>query len=220
LVLEGSCGAHDHHCSPVSAGPLSAGKLARSADRNLIGALMGRPKKTREEGFTLIELLVTMVLLAIMFTLGSFALKTYWLRRALTGSTDEVTAQLRQLQQRAVAESHPLIYGARFTENADTYTLLKYNPLDSTPPLCEQMTTLSLEDGVEVASGTSFTSSPYITPSECGPVDSSDHFVFFFARGTATGGTLRLSNKQLEGTSQDTTTISVTNLTGRVEEKP
>jgi prepilin-type N-terminal cleavage/methylation domain-containing protein len=182
--------------------------------------LMARLKKTREGGFTLIELLVTMVLLAIMLTLGAFALKTYWLRRALDGSTDEVTAQLRQLQQRAVAESHPLIYGARFTENADTYTLLKYNPLDPTPPLCEQMTTLSLEDGVEVASGTHFTSSSYITPSECGSVGSGDHFVFFFARGTATGGTLRLTNEQLEGTSKDTSTISVTNLTGRVEERP
>lgn len=180
---------------------------------------MGRLNKTREEGFTLIELLVTMALLAIMFTLGSFALKTFWMRRALDGSTDQVTAQLRQLQQRAVAESHPLIYGARFTENERSYTLLKYNPLDPTPPICEQMATLSLEDGVEVASGTYFTNSSYVTPSECGTVGPGDHFVFFFARGSATGGTLKLTNQQLEGTSQDTTTISVTNLTGRVEER-
>jgi prepilin-type N-terminal cleavage/methylation domain-containing protein len=171
----------------------------------------------QEEGFSLIELLATMVLLAIMLTLGAFALKTYWMRRALDGSTKQVTAQLRQLQQRAVAESHPLVYGARFTMGSDTYTLLKYNPSDPTPSLCAEMNTLTLEDGVEVAGGTSFTSSPYISLSECGSVGTGDHFVFFFARGTATGGTLKLTHEGLAGTSQDTTTISVTNLTGRVE---
>ena len=171
----------------------------------------------QEEGFSLIELLATMVLLAIMLTLGAFALKTYWMRRALDGSTKQITAQLRQLQQRAVAESHPLVYGARFIEGSNTYTLLKYNPSDPTPPRCTEMNTLPLEDGVEVAAGTSFTSSPYISLSECGSAVTGDHFVFFFARGTATGGTLKLTHKGLSGTSQDTTTISVTNLTGRVE---
>jgi prepilin-type N-terminal cleavage/methylation domain-containing protein len=171
----------------------------------------------REGGFSLLELLVAMVLFGIMLTLGAYALKTFWLRRALDGSTKEVTAQLRQLQQRAVAESHPLIYGARFTEESDSYTLLKYNPSDSTPPLCEEMTTLTLEDGVEVTDGTTFENSFYVTPSECGSVERGDHFVFFFARGTATAGTLKLAHRQLPETPGDTTTISVTNLTGRVD---
>jgi prepilin-type N-terminal cleavage/methylation domain-containing protein len=171
----------------------------------------------REGGFSLIELLAAMVLLGIMLSLGAAALKTFWLRRALDGSTKQVTAQLRQLQQRAVAESHPLVYGARFTEGSDNYTLLKYNPADATPPICTEMTTLTLEDGVQVAAGTSFTSSPYISFSECGTAGAGDHFVFFFARGTATGGSLKLTHEGLEGTTRNTTTISVTNLTGRVE---
>jgi prepilin-type N-terminal cleavage/methylation domain-containing protein len=171
----------------------------------------------RQGGFSLVELLFAMMLLGILLTLSASALKTFWLRRALDGSTKQVTAQLRQLQQRAVAESHPLVYGARFTEGSDSYTLLRYNPSDPTPPLCRHMNTLTMEDGVEIAEGTSFTASPYTTVSECGPVGADDHFVFFFARGTATGGTLKLTHEGLDETSRDTTAISVTNLTGRVE---
>jgi len=169
-----------------------------------------------EGGFTLLEVLVVVVLLGVMLTLSVFALKIFWQRRALDGSTKQVTAQLRQLQQRAVAESHPLIYGARFSQGSSTYTLLRYNPSDPSPPLCREMETVTLEAGVKVAEGTTFGSSPYINLSECGSYGATDHFVFFFARGTATGGTLYLTNEQLEDTSQDTTRISVTNLTGRV----
>jgi prepilin-type N-terminal cleavage/methylation domain-containing protein len=171
----------------------------------------------RQGGFSLVELLFAMMLLGIMLTLTASALKTFWIRRALDGSTKQVTAQLRQLQQRAVAESHPLVYGARFTEGSDSYTLLRYNPSNPTPPVCTQMNTLTLEDGVEVAEGTSFTASPYTPLSECGTVGSDDHFVFFFARGTATGGSLKLTHEGLAETTKSTTTISVTNLTGRVE---
>jgi len=178
--------------------------------------VLGRMRKVdREAGFSLLELLTTMVLLGILLTLGAFALKTFWMRRALDGSTKQATAQLRQMQQRAVAESHPLIYGAGFTQGSDTYALLRYDPA-ATSTKCTQMNTVKLEDGVKIAGGTSFATSPYITLSEC-PSSAGDEFVFFFARGTATGGTLKLIHEQLEGTSQDTTTITVTNLTGRVE---
>ena len=178
--------------------------------------VLGRIGKVdREGGFSLLELLAAIVLLGILLTLGAFALKNFWMRRSLDGSTKQVTAQLRQMQQRAVAESHPLIYGAGFTEGSPTYTLLKYDPA-ATSSKCETLTTVPLEDGVKVAAATSFASSPYITLSECDPA-AGDQFVFFFARGTATGGTLKLTHEGLVGTSQDTTTIKVTNLTGRVE---
>ena len=100
---------------------------------------MGRLRTVdREGGFSLIELLSAIVLLGILFTLGAFALKNFWMRRSLDGSTKQVTAQLRQMQQRAVAESHPLIYGAGFTEGSTTYTLLKYDPA-STSSKCETL---------------------------------------------------------------------------------
>ena len=169
----------------------------------------------REGGFSLLEVLFTIVLIGILVTLGAFAMKNYWLRRALDGSTKQATAQLRQLQQRAVAESHPLIYGAKFTQGSTTYELLRYDPAAATK--CTKMTSVKLQDGVKVAAGTSFSGSPYVDPSLCPAVGPGDQFVFFFARGTATGGTLKLTHEQLEGTSQDTTTIKVTKLTGRVE---
>jgi prepilin-type N-terminal cleavage/methylation domain-containing protein len=169
----------------------------------------------REDGFSLLELLVAMVLLGTLLTLGAFAMKNYWLRRALDGSTKQATAQLRQLQQRAVAESHPLIYGARFSEGSRSYDLLRYDPTATTK--CSKMTSVNLQDGVKVAAGTAFSGSLYVDPTQCGTVAPTDHFVFFFARGTATGGTLKFTHEGLAGTVQDTTTIKVTNLTGRVE---
>jgi prepilin-type N-terminal cleavage/methylation domain-containing protein len=168
-----------------------------------------------EAGFSLIELLATMVLLSILLTLSVFALKSYWQRRALDGSTKQATAQLRQLQQRAVAESHPLVYGAGFSEGSSSYTLLRYDP-QATSTKCTKMNTVDLEQGVKIGAGTSFATSPYISPSEC-PSSAGNHLVFFFARGTATGGTLKLTHEGLVGSSSDTTTIKVTNLTGRVE---
>jgi prepilin-type N-terminal cleavage/methylation domain-containing protein len=169
----------------------------------------------REEGFSLVELLATMVLLGILLTLSVFPLKTYWMRRALDGSTKQVTAQLRQVQQRAVAESHPLVYGAGFSQGASSYTLLRYDP-QATSTKCTKMNTVDLEDGVKVAAGTAFATSLYINPSEC-PSSAGEQLVFFFARGTATAGTLNLTHEGLAGKSGDTTTIKVTNLTGRVE---
>lgn len=165
-----------------------------------------------EAGFTLMELLVVIVLTGILLTLGAAALRTYWMRRSLDGSTKQVTAQLRAMQQRAVAESHPLVYGARFTEGDGTYALFKYNPANSVAP-CDKLNTAQFEGHVEAASGTSFDASPYIDLSKCEGTPGNDHYVFFFARGTATAGTLQLTHETLG----DSTSISVTNLTGRVE---
>jgi prepilin-type N-terminal cleavage/methylation domain-containing protein len=168
-----------------------------------------------EGGFSLIELMVVVLIASLLAGLGAWAFRGYWYRRSLDNSAKGVTAQLRQLHQRAVAESHPLIYGARFTEGRDEYTLFRYNPSNSVSP-CSQLNTVDLVGGVETASGTSFTTSPYIDLSDCPMTGGADHFVFFFARGTATDGTLVLTNERLPDAS-DTATIRVTQLTGRVE---
>src|SRR5918992_5727020 len=145
-------GAHDHQ--DVLRIPVTDDSTTRAqarADASRSSNPVPTPRLTevdRQGGFSLVELLFAMMLLGILLTLSASALKTFWLRRALDGSTKQVTAQLRQLQQRAVAESHPLVYGARFTEGSDSYTLLRYNPSDPTPPLCRHMNTLTMEDGV------------------------------------------------------------------------
>jgi type II secretion system protein H len=164
----------------------------------------------REQGFTLIEALVVMLLASIVMTLAVQALRHYWLVQSLEQGEGEVISQLRQLQERAVSESHPLVYGARFKLNSSDWSIVRYNP-SATPTACTLENTLTFATGVKV-SAANFDAAPTITGCP-GAGDSQYKFVFFFARGTATGGQLTLTQPAIGRTR----TITVTPLTGRVE---
>jgi prepilin-type N-terminal cleavage/methylation domain-containing protein len=169
-----------------------------------------RPKA--HDGFTLVELMVVITLTTILLALGASALRHYWLTQALEGSAEELVSQLRQLQQRTDSESHPLVYGARFEIGTSNWAIVRYDPKSATTTADDECTvdsTRLFSDGVAV-SAASFDTPPGVVVSKC--PDSAQAFVFFYARGTATGGSLTLRH----GVTTDTETVSVLPLTGRV----
>jgi prepilin-type N-terminal cleavage/methylation domain-containing protein len=178
-----------------------------------------RSRRSDEDGFTLVELLIGMMLLVVLLGLGIFALRQFWLNHSLRGARTEVVTQLRQLQQRSVSESHPLVYGARFRASSSTFGLVKFNPHDTATTAddtCSEMSTVTLGSGVRVTSAT-FTSASGITSLCRSQIAgaTSDEFVFFYARGTATEGNLTLEVPALPGRSLS---VGVTPITGRVSE--
>lgn len=174
--------------------------------------------RRRQEGFTLIELMVAMGLAAILLTLSASTVRNFWLERSLEASVDETVTQLRQTQSRATGESHPLIYGIRFRANSNAYSIVRFNPLDQTTvvdDVCEEAGNRTFEDGV-VVHAVAFDDGASDLMSACSTAASGyatgDDFVFFYARGSATAGTLSLRHS----TTGDIKTIGVLPLTGRV----
>lgn len=176
-----------------------------------------RSRRSTEEGFTLVELLVAMTMLVVLLALGAFALRQFWLTHSLRGGREEVVTQLRQLQQRSVSESHPLVYGARFRVGSPTFGLVKFNPHNTATTAddtCLEMSSVTLGSNVQVTDA-DFTDAAGIT-SLCRTQIAGanlDEFVFFYARGTATEGGLTLQVPALPGKSLS---LSVTPITGRV----
>lgn len=168
----------------------------------------------REDGFTLVEVLVAMVLSAILLTLSAGALRNYWHNRSLHGAQDQAVTQLRQLQARVMSESHPLVYGARFTPGSSSWSTVEYQPAaGGNPERCTQAPR-TFESNVRVASA-SFSNATGVTSfcaSELGVPSS--QLVFFFARGTATEGNVVLENASLPGRSLE---FTVKPMTGRVQ---
>lgn len=172
-----------------------------------------------EKGFTLIELLVVVSIAALIVLSGAAALRHFMFVHALESSADSVTTQMRQAQQQAESESHPLVYGVWFINVGDStrWGTLRYDPALSNP--CTEIGKRAFETGVFVDNA-SFDVDPIRTPacrnalSSAGiPSASSAQIAFFYARGTATAGSLTLEQTQLERNK----TLNVTGITGRVD---
>lgn len=165
----------------------------------------------QQDGFTLVELLVVILLSAILMTLSASALRTYWFTQALETSGQDVVSQFRQLQQRTDSFGHPLVYGARFEVGTSRWAVVRYDPKSATvtsDDVCDVTTQQTFADGVTI-SAADFEPPSGILVSKC--AGSSQKFVFFYARGTATAGSVTLTHP-ITG---KTRTISVLPLTGR-----
>jgi prepilin-type N-terminal cleavage/methylation domain-containing protein len=166
-----------------------------------------------ERGFTLLELLTVLGLTAVLMTLSAVAVRHFWLVRSLEAAGDQVTSELRGLQQQVTAETHPLVYGARLREGTRTIGFVRYNVTAGT---CTEYDTRTLEGGVVL------TAADFAEPSFIGTcraaTGATDEYVFFYARGSATQGLpsagrgMTLSQPSLGRTLN----VGVVGITGRV----
>ncbi len=167
----------------------------------------------KEEGFTLIELLVATALLAVLATLGAGAARQFWLVRSLDAGADAAVSQLRRMQAQSAAESHPLIFGARFRAGSSEWTLVKFDPkipTDSTDDVCTELGSPRTFDAGVIVASVDFSDVTGVTD-KCRS-QTSDEVALFYPRGTATAGSLVLSQPALGRTQ----TVTVTAITGRV----
>lgn len=166
----------------------------------------------REDGFTLIELIVVMALMGILFALGALALRHFWFVQGLEGASDQVVTELRAAQTKVGAENHPVVYGVRFVPGSPTWGVVQYDP--RTSPKCSAVETHDFEAAVWIQSASSTGAAALKTECEATlPSGTANRFIFFFARGSATPGTVNLVSQQ----TGDTRVVQVAGVTGRVE---
>jgi len=167
-----------------------------------------------EQGFSLVELMAVISLVAILSTLAAVALRNYWKAQALQAGKSEVTSQLRRAQEQAVTESHPVIFGVQFQLGGSEWASVRFDPDTG---ICAIDQPRELTAGV-VVSAAEFLDAAGVTDvceAQLPPTGvADDEFVFFFPRGTATSGSVTLR----QPSSGSTETLTVTPITGRVEE--
>jgi prepilin-type N-terminal cleavage/methylation domain-containing protein len=163
-----------------------------------------------ESGFTLIELIVVMALMGILFALGALALRHFWFVQGLEGASDQVVTELRAAQTKVGAENHPVVYGVRFVPGSPTWGVVQYDP--RTSPKCSAVETHDFEAAVWIQSASSTGAAALKTECEA-TLGAANRFIFFFARGSATPGTVNLVSQQ----TGDTRVVQVAGVTGRVE---
>lgn len=181
--------------------------------------MSGRIPIRAEGGFTLVELLTALGLLAIVLGLAVVPMRSFWFAQALDGAADTIVTQLREQQQDAVSEAHPRVFGAIFVEGASQWTLVRYDPdpdpgVTGEPAVCTRESR-DLQGGpfsaavrVKTVAVTNDTSSAEYTTCASG----GEKVIFFYARGTSTGGTVVI--EQPQSAREKTITVSVA--TGRV----
>lgn len=166
----------------------------------------------REDGFTLSELLIVMLVMSIVLGLGAYSLRRYWQTRALHGSVEEVVTELRAEHQKATSESHPWVWGAWFKQGTPRWGVVRAN---SATGACQVTSRRTLSTSVTI-SAVSFAdvTSPALSSACAAAAESGAEVVLFFARGSATEGSVSLAHAEVGGGSARTITVSP--ITGRV----
>lgn len=173
-------------------------------------------KNNKEAGFTLIELLTVIAISAILFTLSAVAIRHFWHVRSLEGAADGAATQLRALQSSVTSESNPIVFGAYFEPGASEWYIVRFDPEpESGIPECRVVGTRSLSGGTQIESAI-FSDDANVAPTcetAVGASPGNGDFVFFYARGNATGGDVVFAHQALGGRSR---TVRVSPIVGRV----
>jgi prepilin-type N-terminal cleavage/methylation domain-containing protein len=168
----------------------------------------------KEAGFTVVELMAAILIAGLLMTLGAWSLRTFWFTQSLERAKAEVVTQMRQAQQRAMSESHPLVYGVWFEPNKPNWGVVKYDPSLASGSQCSKVEEYKFDGGVVIRTP-NFSGEPGIR-SDCDAIipgtGAPQRYAFFYPRGSATPGTVELES--FEG--DDTYVIEVKGVTGRV----
>jgi prepilin-type N-terminal cleavage/methylation domain-containing protein len=166
-----------------------------------------------QAGFTLTELLAGILIFGLLTGLGALALRSFWFTQSLERAKAEVVTQMRQAQQRAMSESHPLVYGVWFEPDRSNWGVVKYDPT-ATSDKCSKLEEFKFDGGVIIRTP-NFTGESVIR-AECDAIipgtGAPQRYAFFYPRGGATPGTVMLES--FEG--DDSYLVEVKGVTGRV----
>lgn len=169
-----------------------------------------RMKDPKESGFTVVELMAAMAIGALLLTLSAGALRDYTRGKALAGARDRVVTQLRHAQQRTFAEGYPKAYGVRFLKGGQRWDLVRY---DASTGGCAVVESNVFDNTVEIAAtGTDFPDGGAAAACAGLAPAGSYEVVLFYARGTASAGTVKLDLDE----SPKTRSVQVDAATGRV----
>jgi prepilin-type N-terminal cleavage/methylation domain-containing protein len=164
-----------------------------------VGTAQRRTAAPADGGFTLVELIVTMTIMSILLDLAFPAWRNYQANSDTVSAARTAVSLMRNAQVRAVSEE--MTY--RVDVNTSTKTLSVYRCVPGTAPLTCTLRQAKTLDGSTVR----ITSAAFTNSS-----GSSTTTAWFYARGTASPGTL-----VVQRTGRNTQhVVEVEGLTGRV----
>ncbi|MDQ3983040.1 MAG: hypothetical protein M3271_10220 [Actinomycetota bacterium] len=156
-----------------------------------------------------------MALVAVLLTLGASAFRHYWKVRSVQSAQDDLVSQMKEGLARAMSESHPRVYGLRLRPGSgagasSTWGLVRYDYAAGT---CTELFTRSFEGGAYVSAADFADVSPATETCRTQIAGATtDEFVFLFARGSATAGTVTVRGDGVATTRG----VRVDGITGRV----
>lgn len=169
---------------------------------------MLRTRRSSDSGFTLIEMLVAMAIFSIVAVTAVMGLRSYQRSQELAGTAHGVVSALRNVAERAQSEGRT--YCVRFATSASSWSVWRYS-CDSTyttsngTPAKQVLTNQRVQGSNVVIGNASF--DPGVGVGAC---TGALACVYFYPRGTASNGSLQVSQ------GSRVYTVKVEGLTGRV----
>lgn len=165
-----------------------------------------------ENGFTIVELLATCLIIMVAVTLGVSGIRHFWRMQGLRGGMEQVVSELRGQQQEAGSQSHPYVWGTWFKSGSNRWGVVKGNVKTGS---CQVLSRRTFDAGVTISSASFADIDTFGLSANCSAAaESGAEVALFLARGTATGGSVSLTQPDVSGGAPRT--VSVSPITGRV----